>query len=263
MHECNIDFVWLMLQSIAYQSLFFKWCRYASSFRFSGDHVDKRSVDSFRRRKTRIIAIDALCSPGMRQFKFKYLLRYGNFGFNATHTGIWIHRNFILMPDFTGELNSCPWLIWWTVCLKNKKRINNKKKRDKPVQFAQFLTGFIHCCNSNLCGFGRETNKAFCGFLNQSKWGYYEKLFQDSGNQGSQYKQDDKDANVIAKNFQVQVLRKTFSIYISLHNLLFLIQSLSQFFFLCFETGRRSLLNFYWHWNEWRIYEQSGQILWQ
>ncbi|KAJ0034416.1 hypothetical protein Pint_26034 [Pistacia integerrima] len=41
---------------------------YASSFRFSGDHVDKRNVDVFRRRKTRIIAIDALCWPGMKQY---------------------------------------------------------------------------------------------------------------------------------------------------------------------------------------------------
>ncbi|KAJ0034640.1 hypothetical protein Pint_26047 [Pistacia integerrima] len=48
---------------------------YASSFRFSGDHVDKRNVDVFRRRKTRIIAIDALCWPGMKQYALKYLLR--------------------------------------------------------------------------------------------------------------------------------------------------------------------------------------------
>ncbi|XP_068314342.1 poly(ADP-ribose) glycohydrolase 1-like [Pyrus communis] len=54
---------------------------YASSFRFAGDYVDKRDVDSLRRRKTRIIAIDALCSPGMRQYKQEFLLRETNKAF--------------------------------------------------------------------------------------------------------------------------------------------------------------------------------------
>ncbi|KAJ0034413.1 hypothetical protein Pint_26039 [Pistacia integerrima] len=48
---------------------------YASSFHFSGDHVDKRNVDVFWRCKTRIIAIDALCWPGMKQYALKSLLR--------------------------------------------------------------------------------------------------------------------------------------------------------------------------------------------
>ncbi|XP_044465080.1 poly(ADP-ribose) glycohydrolase 1-like isoform X2 [Mangifera indica] len=74
---------------------------YASSFRFSGDHVDKRNVDVFGRRKIRIIAIDALCWPGMKQYELKYLLR--------------------------------------------------------------------------------ETNKALCGFIDQSNFGQYEKLFPDGG----------------------------------------------------------------------------------
>ncbi|XP_017623444.2 poly(ADP-ribose) glycohydrolase 1-like isoform X1 [Gossypium arboreum] len=54
---------------------------YASSFRFSGDYVDKRSVDFLGRRKTRIVAIDALCSPRMKQYKPKYLLRETNKAF--------------------------------------------------------------------------------------------------------------------------------------------------------------------------------------
>ncbi|GAY63305.1 hypothetical protein CUMW_224490, partial [Citrus unshiu] len=52
---------------------------YASSFRFAGDHADKRHFDSFGRRVTRIVAIDALCSPGMKQYAQKYLLRYVKF----------------------------------------------------------------------------------------------------------------------------------------------------------------------------------------
>ncbi|KAK4256152.1 hypothetical protein QN277_009057 [Acacia crassicarpa] len=48
---------------------------YASSFRFSGDYVDERDIDELGRRKTRIVAIDALCDPGMRQYREKFLLR--------------------------------------------------------------------------------------------------------------------------------------------------------------------------------------------
>ncbi|KAE8686716.1 Poly(ADP-ribose) glycohydrolase 1 [Hibiscus syriacus] len=54
---------------------------YASSFRFTGDYVDKRNVDSLGRRKTRIVAIDALCSPRMKQYKLNYLLRETNKAF--------------------------------------------------------------------------------------------------------------------------------------------------------------------------------------
>ncbi|KAF7836569.1 poly(ADP-ribose) glycohydrolase 1-like isoform X1 [Senna tora] len=55
--------------------------RYASSFRFSGDYVDRRDADTLGRRKTRIVAIDALCSPGMRQYREKLLLREINKAF--------------------------------------------------------------------------------------------------------------------------------------------------------------------------------------
>lgn len=52
--------------------------RYASSFRFSGDYVDDKDIDALGRRKTRIVAIDALCGPGMRQYREKFLLRFVN-----------------------------------------------------------------------------------------------------------------------------------------------------------------------------------------
>ncbi|KAJ6958880.1 poly(ADP-ribose) glycohydrolase 1-like isoform X1 [Populus alba x Populus x berolinensis] len=60
---------------------FSNYTGYASSFCFSGDHVDKRNVDGFRRCKTRIVAIDALCRAGMRQYKCTYLLREANKAF--------------------------------------------------------------------------------------------------------------------------------------------------------------------------------------
>ncbi|XP_027167124.1 poly(ADP-ribose) glycohydrolase 1-like [Coffea eugenioides] len=60
---------------------FSNYTGYASSFRFSGDYVDHKDTDSLGRRKTRIIAIDALCSPGMRQYGSECLLREINKAF--------------------------------------------------------------------------------------------------------------------------------------------------------------------------------------
>ncbi|KAJ6841344.1 putative poly(ADP-ribose) glycohydrolase 1 [Iris pallida] len=51
---------------------------YGSSFRFMGDYLDKKQLDSFGRRKTRIIAIDALYSPRRRQYEVEGLIREVN-----------------------------------------------------------------------------------------------------------------------------------------------------------------------------------------
>lgn len=53
--------------------------RYGSSFRFVGDYLDNKPYDSIGRRKTRIAAIDALCSPRMWQYEVEGLVRYANF----------------------------------------------------------------------------------------------------------------------------------------------------------------------------------------
>ncbi|PHU25117.1 hypothetical protein BC332_03449 [Capsicum chinense] len=55
---------------------FSNYTGYASSFRFNGDHVDKKEIDVLGRRKRRIISIDALSSPGKRQYLVECLLRY-------------------------------------------------------------------------------------------------------------------------------------------------------------------------------------------
>ncbi|KAG9132799.1 hypothetical protein Leryth_026317 [Lithospermum erythrorhizon] len=55
--------------------------RYSSSFVFSGNHVDQRDIDSMGRRKTRIIAIDALRRPGKRQYELELILREINKAF--------------------------------------------------------------------------------------------------------------------------------------------------------------------------------------
>ncbi|KAI4322041.1 hypothetical protein L6164_021766 [Bauhinia variegata] len=60
---------------------FSSYTGYASSFRFLGDYVDERDIDILGRRKTRIVAIDALCNPGMKQYKAKFLLREINKAF--------------------------------------------------------------------------------------------------------------------------------------------------------------------------------------
>ncbi|MCD9558726.1 hypothetical protein HAX54_016262 [Datura stramonium] len=54
---------------------FSNYTGYASSFRFNGDHVDKKEIDVLGRLKRRIIAIDALSSPGKRQYRVECLLR--------------------------------------------------------------------------------------------------------------------------------------------------------------------------------------------
>ncbi|KAL6344172.1 hypothetical protein AAG906_031886 [Vitis piasezkii] len=60
---------------------FSNYTGYASSFRFAGDYVDKRDVDFMGRRKTKIIAIDALCDMRMRQYRLECLLREINKAF--------------------------------------------------------------------------------------------------------------------------------------------------------------------------------------
>ncbi|GAB2217942.1 hypothetical protein Droror1_Dr00001156 [Drosera rotundifolia] len=60
---------------------FSNYSGYASTFWFSGDYVDQRGVDSLDRRKTRIIAIDALCWLGSRQYELNCLLREVNKAF--------------------------------------------------------------------------------------------------------------------------------------------------------------------------------------
>ncbi|GFQ04719.1 probable poly(ADP-ribose) glycohydrolase 2 [Phtheirospermum japonicum] len=54
---------------------------YSTSFRFSGDYEDKKSVDEMKRRRTRIIAIDALRRPGNTQYSIEGLLRETNKAF--------------------------------------------------------------------------------------------------------------------------------------------------------------------------------------
>ncbi|CAH8347948.1 unnamed protein product [Eruca vesicaria subsp. sativa] len=51
---------------------------YSSSYRFAGDYIDIKERDVFGRRKTRIIAIDALRHPGISQYKPECLLREAN-----------------------------------------------------------------------------------------------------------------------------------------------------------------------------------------
>ncbi|XP_010277848.1 PREDICTED: poly(ADP-ribose) glycohydrolase 1-like isoform X3 [Nelumbo nucifera] len=60
---------------------FSNYTGYASSFRFSGDYQDRKPTDLMGRRKTRIIAIDALCNPKLRQYRLEFLLRETNKAF--------------------------------------------------------------------------------------------------------------------------------------------------------------------------------------
>ncbi|XP_010469662.1 PREDICTED: poly(ADP-ribose) glycohydrolase 1 isoform X1 [Camelina sativa] len=77
---------------------------YASSFRFAGDFIDKKDKDPFQRRRTRIVAIDALCAPKMRHFEEICLLRDINkalCGFlNCSKS--WQHQNMVIDEGDSG-----------------------------------------------------------------------------------------------------------------------------------------------------------------
>ncbi|XP_010414072.2 PREDICTED: probable poly(ADP-ribose) glycohydrolase 2 [Camelina sativa] len=56
---------------------------YGPSFQYAGDYTDKKDLDTFKRRKTRVIAIDAMPGPGMGQYKLDALVREVNKAFTG------------------------------------------------------------------------------------------------------------------------------------------------------------------------------------
>ncbi|KAF3795073.1 Poly(ADP-ribose) glycohydrolase 1 [Nymphaea thermarum] len=60
---------------------FSSYTGYASTFLFSGDYLDQKAKDAHGRRRTRIVAIDALSRPGTKQYNIEYLLRETNKAF--------------------------------------------------------------------------------------------------------------------------------------------------------------------------------------
>uniref|UniRef100_A0A0A9DSW8 PARG catalytic Macro domain-containing protein n=1 Tax=Arundo donax TaxID=35708 RepID=A0A0A9DSW8_ARUDO len=60
---------------------FSQYMGYGSSFRFVGDYLDSKPFDSMGRRRTRIVAIDALDCPTMLQYEFSGLVREVNKAF--------------------------------------------------------------------------------------------------------------------------------------------------------------------------------------
>ncbi|KAK4747559.1 hypothetical protein SAY87_014145 [Trapa incisa] len=94
---------------------FSNYTGYASSFRFSGDYVDVKDFDCFGRRKTRFIAIDALSTPGKRQYMLQFVLREINKAFCGFSNGSihakceilsnWSDYRFALPEDRCREIN--------------------------------------------------------------------------------------------------------------------------------------------------------------
>ncbi|CAN8315610.1 unnamed protein product [Cochlearia groenlandica] len=62
---------------------FSRYTGYGPSFQYAGDYIDNKNFDSLRRRKTRVIAIDALPNPGSSQFKPDALIREVNKAFSG------------------------------------------------------------------------------------------------------------------------------------------------------------------------------------
>ncbi|RVW69066.1 Poly(ADP-ribose) glycohydrolase 1 [Vitis vinifera] len=83
---------------------FSNYTGYASSFHFAGDYVDKRDVDFMGRRKTKMIAIDALCDMRMRQYRLECLLREINKAFCGflINPNVSSTRDCLKVMDFVG-----------------------------------------------------------------------------------------------------------------------------------------------------------------
>ncbi|CAH2059872.1 unnamed protein product [Thlaspi arvense] len=62
---------------------FSRYTGYGPSFQYAGDYTDKKDLDALRRRKTRVIAIDAIPNPGSTQYKPDALLREVNKAFSG------------------------------------------------------------------------------------------------------------------------------------------------------------------------------------
>eukprot|EP01018_Ginkgo_biloba_P015019 Gb_38251 [translate_table: standard] len=84
---------------------FSKYEGYASSFRFAGDYVDERCKDLCGRQETRIVAIDALCYPGWRQFKREKLIREVNKAFCGFLDHAEIRRYFRVLNKVTKNVD--------------------------------------------------------------------------------------------------------------------------------------------------------------
>ncbi|CAH8320107.1 unnamed protein product [Eruca vesicaria subsp. sativa] len=56
---------------------------FGSSFEFAGDYTDSKKLDSYMRRKRRVVAIDAMPRPGRKQYKPDGLLREVNKAFTG------------------------------------------------------------------------------------------------------------------------------------------------------------------------------------
>ncbi|EAY92546.1 poly(ADP-ribose) glycohydrolase 1 [Oryza sativa Japonica Group] len=89
---------------------FSQYMGYGSSFRFTGDYLDSKPFDAMGRRKTRIVAIDALDCPTRLQFESSGLLREVNKAF----CGFLDQSNHQLCAKLVQDLNTkdnCPSVI--------------------------------------------------------------------------------------------------------------------------------------------------------
>ncbi|CAM8952045.1 unnamed protein product [Rhodiola kirilowii] len=81
---------------------------YAHTFRFSGAHIDRTEVDKFRRRRTKLIAIDALCSPRMRQYELEFIIREINKAFCGFFDQCKYQKYLRLFEDGNHGTAGCP-----------------------------------------------------------------------------------------------------------------------------------------------------------
>ncbi|KAH1223195.1 Poly(ADP-ribose) glycohydrolase 1 [Glycine max] len=191
---------------------FSSYTGYASSFRFSGDYVDEREVDTLGRRKTRIVAIDALCSPGMRQYRANFLLRNPNHSwegfkiaisqrFQASNLGNPFQALLALeqeetVEEFIGQFEKHVGMVKGLeesflveVFLKGlKEEISSEVRLHEPKNLMESMVKACRVEDKNqvlgklpVSNSKGEINKAFCGFLYQCKYQPYQKILQENG----------------------------------------------------------------------------------
>ncbi|XP_078169989.1 poly(ADP-ribose) glycohydrolase 1-like [Carex rostrata] len=130
---------------------------YGSSFRFSGEYMDKKPVDSMERRKTQIVAIDALNKPSREQFYSKSLLREVNkafCGFNGSkYESNYVNSQKCQVPPVDGD----------TAITCNS--ISNEKEKGDDSQNGQGIG------NRNENGSGNYTNENTNVGIATGNWG--------------------------------------------------------------------------------------------
>ncbi|KAL5990734.1 hypothetical protein ACLOJK_011638 [Asimina triloba] len=130
---------------------FSKYTGYGSSFCFSGDYLDKKPIDPIGRRKTRIVAIDALCYPGMMQYRVEGLLRIC---LSGEKSGLKIAHHTVMEGDDSIPISTGTRVVDTSHCPHFDERLKPPAYFDPDVASTERTNGF----DEHSQGLGNEEN---------------------------------------------------------------------------------------------------------